>query len=90
MLVTSFLEQVDVGLIDYQELVAAVAEAYPRGVGLVAVAYVYAVEAAAHEHRNGVGRAVRHASVEHLLVVGVYKPARHVAPPCHAVGAHEH
>lgn len=46
MFVTSLLEQVDVSLVAQYQLVTAVADAYARGVDLIAVAYVYAVETA--------------------------------------------
>lgn len=90
MFILSFFIKVECSLISDEKLVAAVAHVDGRGVHLIAVAYVDAVEAAAHQHRNRVCGAVRHAPVEHFLVVCIDQPARHVASPGHPVGAQQH
>ena len=89
VLVLTFLIEVDIHLIAYEQLVAAVGGAYLRRVYLVAVAHMYAVEATADEHRERVVGAVAQASVEQLLVAVVYQPSCYVGTPVTLIGLDE-
>ena len=89
MFVLSFLYQIEIHLIAYEQLVTAVAGAYRRCVELVAVAEHHSVEHASEHECHRVGGAVANASVHHFLVVGVYQPACDVGSPGNSVGAYE-
>ena len=81
VLVSSFLLQVYVGLIAHENLMAAVAWVYGRGVHLVAVADVYAMKAAANHCRDTVCRAARQSGIHLFVVMLVEHTGTNVAPP---------
>lgn len=90
MQVLAFFEKVEIHLIAHEQLMAAVADAYRRCVGLITVAYVYTVETSPHHHRYGIVGTVCHAAVHHLLVVSIYQPPCKVSPIDCAVSSAEH
>ena len=87
MQVLSLFEKVQIGLITYKQFVTAIAQVYRRGINLVAVAKMDAVEVATNHRCHRVRRAVRHACVHHPLLVGVLQAACHVGTPHHAIRA---
>ena len=90
MFVLTFFHEVDIGLVVDEELMAAVSDADARGIELVAISHVYAMEDTANHCRDRIGGTVSHAGVQVSVLVLVVEPCRHVAPVGHTVGTHKH
>ena len=68
-------------------LMLARAERHARGVGLVRITQIHAVEHAADEEGNGMERAVTHAAVNPVALLGVAQQRGDVAAEVYAVVA---
>ena len=71
MLISSFFYEVDVRLVTYEELMAAITYADSRSIELVTIAYDYPMKTASYQARNRISWAIRHTAIEHFLVVRI-------------------
>ena len=78
MSVTTFLTQINVGLISEKYLMATISDTYGRGINLITIADTYAVEHTSHHQCNRIGRAIRQTSLHYLFVIHILKSARYV------------
>lgn len=76
MFVAAFLADVYVCLITQKNFVAAIAYIYGGGIHFIAVAKAYAMEVAPNHKRHRIGGTIGKATVDNLIVFGVYKPSR--------------
>ena len=89
MAVASLLREVDIGLIAYKQFFTAMSEPYARGVRLVTVSEIDAVETAAYKGSHRIRGAVSHTAVEHLVFVLIHQSGGDVGAVCCAVIAHD-
>ena len=71
MQVPAFLIEVQLRLIAYKQLVAAIADIDGGGIDLIAVAHSDTSYVAAYLYGHRVGRTIRQTSVHHPILVGV-------------------
>ena len=86
MFVSTFLGEVDIGLITHEQLMTAIAQTDGAGISLVTIAHHNAMKMATDKHRYGVCGTIRQAGIEQTLLIAVLQPGRHVTPVSHTIG----